>query len=143
MKLCSYPKPIRQGMTLIEMSLVIMVLLAFISVGLVSSRGFKQWSAGKTASDTLRSVYVAQRTFFADNPTVPISSLTQTLLLPYLPNNPSTFPTVKSESGSSLTIFVGASPPFLTTSSTSSGATLPTRYDPSTNTTDSLWDVGE
>ena len=143
MKLRSCPKPIRQGMTLIEMSLVIMVLLAFISVGLVSSRGYKEWTAGKTASDTLRSVYVAQRTFFADNPTVPISSLTHALLLPYLPNTPATFPTAKSATGGTLTIFVGASPPFLTTSSTSSGATLPTRYDPSNNTKDSLWDVGE
>ena len=76
MKLRSCPNLFRQGMTLIEMSLVIMVLLAFISVGLVSSRGYKDWTAGKKASDTLRDVYVAQRTFFADNPTVSIASVT-------------------------------------------------------------------
>jgi type II secretory pathway pseudopilin PulG len=129
--------------TLIEMSLVILVLLALMSAGFMTSNAYKSWTAGKQASDTLRTVYVAQRTFFADNPTVPINTVTHALLLPYLPNNPTSFPTVKSLTGGNLTIFVGASPPYLTTSSTSSGSSLPARYDPSNDTNDSLWDVGE
>lgn len=123
--------------------MVISVLLLLITVGLKSNNAFKTWRLAREASDTLRTVYVAQRTYLADNPTTALSALTPTLLLPYIQNGPTTFPTAKSTTGATLNVYVGSSPPFFTTTSTTSGATAPTRYDPSGSTTDSLWDVGE
>ena len=133
----------RRGFTLLEMTMVISVLLLLITVGLKASNAFKNWKLAREASDTLRTVYVAQRTFLADNPTTPVTSLTHTLLLPYIQGGPSTFPTSKSLTNSTLNVFVGVSPPFLTATSTTSGSSPPVRYDPSGSTTDSLWDVGE
>jgi len=132
-----------RGCTLLKLTLVISVLLLLITVGLKSNNAFRTWRLAREASDTLRTVYVAQRTYLADNPTTALSALTPALLLPYIQNGPTTFPTAKSVTGATLNVYVGASPPFFTTTSTTSGATAPTRYDPSGSTTDSLWDVGE
>jgi type II secretory pathway pseudopilin PulG len=132
-----------RAFTLLELTMVISVLLLLITVGLKSNNALKNWRLARDASDTLRTVYVAQRTYLADNPTAALSSLTHTLLLPYVQNSPTSFPTAKSLTNGTLNVYVGASPPFFTTTSTTSGATAPTRYDPSGSTTDSLWDVGE
>lgn len=133
----------RRGFTLLELTMVISVLLLLITVGLKSNNAFRSWKLAREASDTLRTVYVAQRTYLADNPTTAMSSLTPALLLPYIQNGPATFPTGKSLTGAVLNVYVGASPPFFTTTATTSGATAPSRYDPSGSNTDSLWDVGE
>ncbi|MCW1924138.1 prepilin-type N-terminal cleavage/methylation domain-containing protein [Luteolibacter arcticus] len=133
----------RRGFTLLEMTLVISVLLLLITVGLKSTSAFKTWRLAREAGDTLRNVYVAQRTYLADNPTTPVTSLTHALLLPYIQNGPAVFPTAKSLTNTNLNVFVGVSPPFLTATATTSGAVPPARYDPSGSTTDSLWDVGE
>ena len=130
----------RTGFTLLEMSMVILVLLTLISAGFYASTSYRDWSLAREASENLRSAYVAQRTYLADNPTTPVSSLTPAMLLPYLPNSPATFPTGKSLTGSTLTIRVNISPPYMTTST---GGTSGTAYDPSGSNTDSLWDVGE
>ncbi|MEK7949063.1 type II secretion system protein [Luteolibacter soli] len=132
-----------RGFTLLELTLVMSVLLLLITVGLKSNNAFKTWKLAREASDTLRTVYIAQRTYLADNPTTAMSALTPALLLPYIQNGPTVFPTAKSVTGATLNVFVGASPPFYTTTATVSGATSPSRYDPSGSTTDSLWDVGE
>jgi prepilin-type N-terminal cleavage/methylation domain-containing protein len=132
-----------RGFTLLELTMVISVLLLLITVGLKSNNALKSWRLAREASDTLRTVYVAQRTYLADNPTASLSTLTHTLLLPYIQNGPTTFPTAKSLTNATLNVYVGASPPFFTTTSTTSGASAPTRYDPSGSNTDSLWDVGE
>ncbi len=132
-----------RGFTLLELTMVISVLLLLITVGLKSSNAFSNWKFAREASDTLRTVYVAQRTYLADNPTTAGTSLTHSLLLPDIQNGPATFPTGKSLTGGTLNVYVGSSPPFFTTTSTTTGATPPTRYDPSGSTTDSLWDVGE
>jgi type II secretory pathway pseudopilin PulG len=124
-----------RGVTLIEMSLVIFLLIALMSTGLFFSSAISKWKAGREASETLRMVYIAQRTYLADYPLTTISSLTRTALLPYLPNNPATFPTVTSLTGSQLPIRVTVSPPVV-----ESGGSV---YDPSGNSKDSLWDVGE
>lgn len=126
----------RPGFTLLEMSMVILVLLTLISAGFYASTSYRDWSRAREASETLRGVYVAQRTYLADHPTTPVSSLTPELLLPYLPNGPAAFPTGTSLTDTTLTILVSVSPPIMTTN----GATP---YDPSGSTTDSLWDVGE
>jgi prepilin-type N-terminal cleavage/methylation domain-containing protein len=134
---------LRRGFTLLEMTMVIAVMLLLLTVGLKSSNAFKNWRTAREASDTLRTVYVAQRTYLADNPTTAVTSLTHTLLLPYIQNGPTSFPTSKSLTGATLNIYVGQSPPYFTTSGTTTGASAPTRYDPSGSNTDSLWDVGE
>ena len=132
-----------RGFTLLEMTLVISVMLMLITIGLKSSNAFKNFRTAREASDILRTVYVAQRTYLADNPTTATKDITPALLLPYIQNGPATFPTAKSLTGGNLNIYVGASPPFLTTSATQTGTPAPTRYDPSGSTTDSQWDVGE
>ncbi len=106
------------------------------STGLFFSNKIGEWKRARHASETLRSVYAAQRMFLADYPITPVASLTRTELLRYIPNRPAVFPTVKSLDGSMLQIKVTVSPPIV-------DAGDGTAYDPSGNPTDSLWDVGE
>lgn len=131
-----------RAFTLLEMTVVVMVLLALMSTGFFVSKKVDEWKLGRQASESLRSVYTAQRMFLADNPTTSVSDLTATLLIPYLPNNGTAIPTVKSLTGTTLAIIVNVSPPVV---NAGSGVT----YDPSgppsdpKTFTDSLWDVGE
>lgn len=134
MKLRSVHRP--RGFTLVELSLVIGLLIALASIGMLSTTAITKWQAGREASETLRSVYVAQRTFLADHPTTAVGSLTQTNLLPYVPNKPAAFPTVKGLDGVSRAIKVNISPPVIVSANGSV-------YDPSGDFDDSLWDVGE
>lgn len=120
--------------------MVILVLMTLVSAGFYASSAYREWALAREASETLRTAYVAQRTYLADNPTTPVTSLTHALLLPYVPNNPATFPTGTSLTGGALTIRVNVSPPYMTTTG---GGTGGTAYDPSGSSTDSLWDVGE
>ena len=125
-----------RAFTLLEMSIVILVLLALIGTGLFVSKQMDEWKLGRQASETLRSVYSAQRMYLADNPTASVGSLTPTLLIPYLPNQATSMPTVTSLTGTQLSILITVSPPVV---NAGSGVT----YDPSGSNTDSLWDVGE
>lgn len=122
--------------TLLEMTLVIMVLLALISVGMYSGSAIKTWRLGRQASESLRSVYTAQKLYLSDNPTVQVTSLSNTLLIPYLTSKATSMPTVTSLTGATLSIKVTVFPPVV---DNGSGVA----YDPSGSTTDSLWDVGE
>lgn len=124
------------GFTLLEMTIVILVLLTLVGVGMFSYRKMDEWKLGRTAAETLRDVYSAQRMFLSDNPTTPVASITDANLLPYMRDNPATMPTVESVEGDQLTIKVNASPPVITAGS---GVV----YDPSGKTGDSLWDVGK
>lgn len=124
-----------RGTTLIEMSVVICVLIALMSTGLYFSTKIKEWQAGKEAAEQLRGVYAAQRMYLADHPTTAVTSLTNEKLIPYLPNNPGAMPTVLSLDDEALGIKVTVSPPVLTLGDAD--------YDPSGNSGDSLWDVGE
>lgn len=127
-----YPR----AFTLLEMTIVIMVLLALLQIGLFTSSKLDQWKLGRAASESLRSVYSAQRMYLADNPTVSVSSLTAALLIPYLPNGATAMPTVTSLTGTTLGVIVNVSPPVI---NAGSGVV----YDPSGSNKDSLWDVGE
>ena len=133
----------KKAFTLLEMTIVIMVLLALMKIGLFTSTKMDEWKLGRSASETLRGVYAAQRMYLADNPTTAPSALTEALLLPYMANNAAgvltTLPKVKSLTGANLSILVNVTPPVI---NDGSGAT----YDPSAtppNYKDSLWDVGE
>lgn len=127
--------PLR-AFTLLEMTIVILVLLTLVSVGVFSSRGIDEWKLGREAGETLRTVHSAQRMFLADNPTTLVANITSANIIPYLPNNAATMPTVKSLTGTNLTIIVSQSPPAIN----AGGGVV---YDPSGSNTDSLWDVGE
>ena len=122
--------------TLLEMTIVIMVLLALISTGLFVNNKMDEWKLGKQAGETLRTVYAAQRMYLADNPTAAVSSITNTKIIPYLPNQATTMPKVTSLVGTQLNILVNVSPPVI---NGGNGVT----YDPSGSSNDSLWDVGE
>jgi prepilin-type N-terminal cleavage/methylation domain-containing protein len=126
----------KRAFTLLEMSIVLMVLLALMSISMFGSRKLDEWKLGRKASEDLRSVYSAQRMYLADNPTASVASLTPALLIPYLPNQATAMPTVKSLSGATLPVIVTVSPPVI---NDGSGVT----YDPSGCNNDSLWDVGE
>jgi predicted lipoprotein len=112
------------------------VLISLISTGLFVNTKMSEWKLGRSASETLRQVYSAQRMFLADNPTRLVSSITATDVIPYLPNNATALPTVKSLTGASLGILVNVSPPVI-------NAGTGVSYDPSGSNRDSLWDVGE
>ncbi|MCB1129717.1 MAG: type II secretion system protein [Verrucomicrobiae bacterium] len=122
--------------TLLEMTIVIMVLLALVSTGLFVNNKMDEWKLGKQAGETLRTVYAAQRMYLADNPTAAVSSITNAKIIPYLPNQATTMPKVTSLVGTQLNILVNVSPPVI---NGGSGVT----YDPSGSSNDSLWDVGE
>jgi type II secretory pathway pseudopilin PulG len=121
----------RQAFTLVEMTIVILVVLALTRIGFVSSKKMTDWKLGRASSETLRSVFTAQRLYLADNPTASVAAITSARIVPYLP-----MPTVKSLSNTNLSIIVNVSPPIINAGSG-------TRYDPSGSFTDSLWDVGE
>jgi prepilin-type N-terminal cleavage/methylation domain-containing protein len=125
-----------KAFTLLEMSIVIMVMLALVSMGFISSKKTNEWKLGRTAAEALRSVWTAQRMYLADNPTATVSALTNADLIPYLPNSAAAIPTVKSLTGTTLTILVNRIPPVV-----NAGSGIP--YDPSSTTTDLLWDVGQ
>jgi prepilin-type N-terminal cleavage/methylation domain-containing protein len=137
------PSTPARGFTLLEMTVVIMVLLALISVGFYGTSTFSDWKKGRAAGDTLRTVYAAQRTFLADNPSTAVTSITHALLLPYMPRGTAAIPVGSSLTNTQLNIFVGASPPYMTTSGITTGTAAQPVYDPSGSNTDSLWDVGE
>lgn len=126
----------RGGTTLLELTVVIMVLMAMIGATMHFGGNIDEWRKGKLASESLREVYAAQRAFLADHPRRTVASLTVAEVLPYLPNRGAALPTPESLDGSSLAIDVTVSPPKLQYSDG-------TAYDPSGSTKDSLWDVGE
>ena len=129
---CAAPR----GMTLIELTLVILVIMGFMTASLFFAGNIREWRKGKVASVSLRSVYAAQRGFLADNPRRTLTSLVPTELVPYLPDKAAIFPVVQDLGGTNLTYNVQVTPPVL---ETSAGET----YDPSGKPDDSLWDVGE
>lgn len=130
----------RRAFTLLEMTVVLMVLMSLIGSGLFVSKKVGDWRLGRLAADSLRAVYSAQRMLLADRPTLDVTAITATSdttngILPYLPNNATSLPTVKSLTGATLTFKVNVIPPYFTLNGE--------RYDPSDCDDDSLWDVGE
>lgn len=125
-----------RGTTLLELTVVIMVILSMIGATMYFAGNIDEWRKGKLGSEALREVYAAQRGFLSDNPRRSVSSLTDAELIPYLPNQATALPTPEALDGSALAVNVKVSPPVLRTASG-------TTYDPSGTTKDSLWDIGE
>lgn len=136
MKKTRQPQFPSRAFTLLELTIVMVVLLSLMGTGLFVSKKMGEWRLGRAASETLRQVYSAQRMFLADNPTRLVSAITSADVIPYLPGGGTALPTVQSLSGAQLGILVNVSPPII---NNGSGVA----YDPSGNSRDSLWDVGE
>lgn len=126
----------KSGFTLLEMTVVILVLLTLMGTGLLVSNQYQKWQLGRAASESLRNVYSAQRMYLADNPTVSVADITTDNLIPYLANGATAIPTVESLEGDDLTIKVNVSPPVINDGE--DGV-----YDPSGKPLDSLWDIGQ
>ena len=122
-------------MTLIEMTIVILLLLTLTGAFFASTGSIGDWQKAKEASSILREVEVAQREYLANHPQRDVSTLTDAEVLSYLPGPPANLPTARDLDGNDLTIKVSVSPPVLL----SGGNT----YDPSGSDNDSLWDVGK
>ena len=128
-----YLKP---GVTLIELTVVIFVVLSIMGATMYFAGNIGEWNKGKRAATALREVYAAQRSFLADHPRRAVSSLTTSELVSYLPSGGSSLPAVEDLDGNTLFYDVTVSPPVLN----GAGGSV---YDPSGSTEDSLWDVGE
>lgn len=138
MKIPHHPPASKQrsclGLTLIELTVVILVLLTIIGLGVNYSLGLKDWKKAQAASESLRAVYIAQKSYLADNPTTSLADLEHSDLVPYLPNGLTAIPTIEALDGTQKIIIVTKSPPVI------GSADAP--YDPSGSPSDSLWDVG-
>lgn len=109
-----------------------MLALASIVTYSVSSMG--NWKKGREAAEKLRSVYLAQKSYLADQPSKSFATFTNDELIPYLPGNPGAMPSQIGLGGEVLTVNVTVMPPVFGVGSTP--------YDPSGATNDALWDVG-
>jgi prepilin-type N-terminal cleavage/methylation domain-containing protein len=130
---CSLQSRSTSGLTLIELSVTIAVILILAGIVTIGVKPFVAYRDGSTAGEMLRSVKAAQLMYLADNPATPINTLTQANLLPYMPQG--NWPTLPSVNGQTPTINFNVFPPVAVLN----GAT----YDPSGSTTDGLWDVGK
>jgi type II secretory pathway pseudopilin PulG len=123
-----------KGLSLVEMSLVIALMLGLATIVTYSISGVLDWRLGRDATEKLRAVYIAQRSFLADRPSKTISTFTTAELIPYLPGTPGAMPTAKAITGQALILNFTTMPPFYMVGTQ--------RYDPSGSQTDGIWDVG-
>ncbi len=122
------------ALTVIELSLTLALMLSFASIAIFSINGIKDWKRGRVAGEELRVVYLAQKSYLADNPVAEIAELTAAELIPYLTGGRLQIPEVESNDGEMLAITFTTIPPTIH----SAGGI----YDPSDSTSDSLWDAG-
>lgn len=117
------------------MTVVIVVLMILVGMSMIAIGGYKKWQLATEASQKLRMVYNAQRTYLAEHPTESVSSITASDIIPYLSDKSGALPTVESEDGDDFNIKVSVSPPVIVDGAGED-------YDPSDDTDDGLWDVG-
>ena len=132
---CPAARKASRGLTLIEMTVVIVVLLGLASAFFASTGSLGDWQKAKDASSLLREVEVAQRDFLANNPQRAVNTLTPLEVADFLFGSPTVLPVPVDLDGNDLTIDVQVAPPVLL----DSGGSV---YDPSGSPNDSLWDVG-
>lgn len=129
-----HPHRLEKGLSLVEMSLVIGVMLGLATIVTYSVSGILDWKTGRDATEKLRGVYIAQKSYLADRPSKNVATFTAAELIPYLPGNPGAMPSATTTSGQALTLNVTVMPPFFMVGTD--------RYDPSDSQSDGLWDVG-
>lgn len=122
-----------RGLSLIEMTLVIAIMLMLASVVMYSLSSMGEWKQGRSSGEKLKAVYLAQKGYLADHPTESYDTLTEAKLIPYLPGRGSALPTAKSLDEQDLTLEISTMPP-----SFKLGGSV---YDPSGSSTDGLWDT--
>ncbi len=132
---CSHPTCRNAGFTLIEISLVIGLLLGLATFAGMNIAAVRDWQRGKDASVSLQAVFAAQRAYLSDHPTADIAEVSTEQLQLYLPQGWTTMPAVISLDDESLTVDHTVMPPLLMLGSSV--------YDPSSNGSDGLWDVGQ
>ncbi|GAA5497174.1 hypothetical protein Rhal01_03364 [Rubritalea halochordaticola] len=129
-----FRKVVNRGVTLIELTVVICILLLLVTGSIISVNYYRNWQRGLAAGEDLKEVYSAQRMYLAEHPTVLVTDLTADLIIPYLPDGAAELPTVEGLKGEALTIDITTSPPTFM-----DGGVI---YDPSGSPTDNLWDAG-
>lgn len=122
----------RKALSIVELTVVIMVMTILISTVTFSVSAYKNWQKGLEAGETLKAVYQAQRLYLADNPTTVVGDITAANLIPYLPNGMTAIPTITGLDDVEYNITVNVSPPIITGYS-----------DPSSSTDDGQWDAGK
>jgi type II secretory pathway pseudopilin PulG len=122
-----------RGTTLVELSVTIGVIVLLAGIVSLSVQPFIAYRDGRAAGEALRSVKAAQLLYLADHPATPVNTLTQALLLPYMPNG--AWPTLPKVGTQTPIINCAKFPPVAALG----GGT----YDPSGSPTDGLWDVGK
>jgi len=123
-----------KGLSLVEMSLVIALMLGLATIVTYSISGVLDWKLGRDATEKLRAVYIAQKSFLADRPSKSFSTFTSAELIPYLPGNPGVMPSATAVNGQVLALNFTSLPPFYMVGGQ--------RYDPTGSQTDGIWDVG-
>jgi type II secretory pathway pseudopilin PulG len=118
-----------RGTTLVELSVTIGVIIMLAAIVSLSVQPFIAYRDGRAAGEALRSVKAAQLLYLADHPATPVNTLTQALLLPYMPQG--VWPTLPKYNGQQPTIVCSKFPPVASIA------------DPSGATDDGLWDVGK
>ncbi len=124
--------PHRQALTIVELTVVIMVMTILVSATTFTVTAYQNWQKGLAAGETLKAVYQAQRLYLADNPTTPVNQITAANITPYLPNGMAAIPTITGLDDKAYTITLTVSPPVI------NGYT-----DPSGSPTDGQWDAGK
>jgi type II secretory pathway pseudopilin PulG len=126
---CSLQARSNRGTTLVELSVTIGVIVVLAAIVSLSVQPFMAYRDGRAAGEALRSVKAAQQMYLADHPATPVNTLTQAMLLPYMPQG--SWPTLPTYNGATPTIVCNQFPPVASIG------------DPSGATDDGLWDVGK
>lgn len=121
------------GFTLVEMSVTIAIILVLIGGASLGIQPYLAYRDGRASGEMLSAVKAAQLMYLSDYPSTPVTSLTQALILPYMPHG--TWPTLPLVNGVAPTINCAVFPPVAVL-----GGTI---YDPSGSPTDGLWDAGQ
>lgn len=125
----------RKGVTLIEMTIVIALVLMLVTGAFLSIGYYQDWQKGLSAGEDIKKVYSAQRQYLAENPTKLVADLKDDDIKPFMPDGTGAFPAVEGLGGEVLTYDISKSPPVFM----NGGAV----YDPSGSPTDNLWDAGK
>lgn len=121
-----------KGVTLIELTIVIGIIIALSSVTFIGVSTYQNWKKGLEAGEDLKAVYQAQKLYLADNPTTLVADITAADIIANLPNGMAAIPTVTGLDGTDRAIIFTQSPPII------EGG-----YDPSPPGDNSLWDAGK
>ena len=126
--------PAARAFSLIEVTLVIGLMLTLAGIVAYTVSSMSDWKNGRDAAEKLRAVYLAQKSFLADQPAKDLTTFTEAEIIPYLPGNPGAMPTQTGNDGEALVFNIQVMPPTLTLAGSV--------YDPSASPKDGLWDVG-